>query len=278
LKKILFFSILPALLVAGSIKYGFSKLDTSSSYKVTSKDGILSAKLNFPAKYKTFFISYCSLYKGFEYKLLVSKLYNSSIKTGSDYDWRYDKVTVFSYSKDKLNSLVDYGFQISKDYNKKIKLLLGYNYKETSHTWIDTYQTTTKTNNTIFIKDKTLHFQEKFYTFFIGSDFRTKLFDKVSCVLSPKLLLSYIDTKDEHILRDFFVTQNFRSIGYEIDVSLLYNISKNNKINIFYRDKKLTKSHIKMKYHDRDDYVFQTLPSSYRYKENSLSLSIIHTF
>ncbi len=214
--KIVFIAIFPAVLFAGSIELLVKNHNGNSSYIVESTTQNLKAKLIFPFEFNTLDVVYNHNFNFFDIKINSSFVLNDKITTGKDYDWQNDNLTVFSTSDNKIDKYTDFGLEISKDIWNNLRVLAGFNYKTLDMHWSNTYQEDFINDATTYIPGETLKYQQKFYQYSLGLNYKNEIYKDILIELEPSLVYASIESKDTHVLRSFYTLQNSQAFGYEL--------------------------------------------------------------
>jgi len=232
IRKLSFF-LLPTILIAGNIDISIKNNNGQSSYIVNSNNAQnLKSKLIFPFNYNTVDIAYQRPFKYFKLGFYSSFLVNSRTRNGEDYDWQNNNLTVYSKSDSVIDTYNNVGLVLTKNAFKDIDIFTKFNYQNLDMYWVNTHQKDYVKNKNEYISENTLKFQQEFYIYSLGIKYQKYIFKKVFFELTPLLNYSYINTKDTHILRDFYTIQNANAFGYEINCKLSYNITIKSKLKI----------------------------------------------
>ncbi len=124
----------------------------------------------------------------------------------------------------------------------------------------------------------TLKYQQKFYQYNLGLNYKLKLYKNISIELEPSLVYALIKAKDTHISRNFHTLQNSKAFGYLVKLNTIYKINNNSKIKLSLNHKQLKDKSVDMDYYNILNQRYLTLPSSYRYKNSSIGLSYVFSF
>jgi hypothetical protein len=279
MKKLFFVFISPVIISAGNIDLSFKNHKGQSSYTVhsnNSKD--IKSKLVFPFNYKSIDLGYQQKSKYIGISLNSSFLLNAKTEMGKDYDWQYNKPTVYSQSENKIDKAYDISISLNINVSKNLKIFTKFNYKVLDMHWENTYQEDYEKDKNEYIDGKTLKFQQEFYKYNFGLNYRNKISKNISLVLKPSFVYAYINTKDTHILRDFYTIQHANAFGYEINSALRYNLTKKStlKISITYID--IEDKDTVMGYYNKLNKIYASHPSSYNYKDTIVGIHYNYSF
>ncbi|WP_428746140.1 hypothetical protein [Sulfurimonas sp.] len=264
---------------ADSVAIFLEDQSSESSYIVKAPEFQLESKLIFPKHFNTLGISYNYSYLDYDFAISTHFLLHSSDQKGEDFDWKNGELTVYSSSTDILDSYQHYKFQISKKISPEFSLTAAFVYKDTQEHWSNTKQQNYITDTTSQLTETTLQFSQTFYTYLLGMTYSKKLFSEFSVHFNPSFTYSYIDTKDVHIVRNFYVFQNAQAFGYDLKLLLQKKLTENSTLGL-----NLQYSNVKDKQTDMSYYYissgnhFATYPSSYQYNDFKLGLNYMYTF
>lgn len=276
--KVFFITILPAVLFAGDIELWVKNNDGDSSYIVESPDQNLKAKLIFPFDFNTLDVVYTHKFNLFDIKVNAAFVLNDKTTTGKDYDWHNDNLTVFSNSDNKIDKYTDFGLEVSKDIWNKLRALVGFNYKKIDMYWSNTYQEDLINDSTSSIQGETLKYQQKFYQYSLGLNYKNEIYHDIVIELEPSLVYASIESKDTHILRSFYTLQNSQAFGYALLCNTSYRLNQNSKIKLSLSYEKLKDNDVDMDYHNLLGLKYLTLPSSYKYSNRAIGIGYIFSF
>ncbi len=270
--------IFPVIIFAGSINLSLKNHNGQSSYIVQSPSQNLKSELIFPFKFNSIDIDYNHSFKYFDITLNSSFFLNDKTTTGKDYDWHNNNLTVFSESDNEIDKYYDLGLTVSKNIYNNTNLFIGFNYKVLDMHWSDTYQEDYVKDKNEYISGRTLKFQQEFFIYSVGIDYNYNISNKIIFNLKPIVMYAFINTKDTHILRDFYTIQNTQSIGYEIPLSLIYKLTFNSNVTISYKYSSLEDKDVDMDYYNSLNEKFSSFPSSYKYKNSIVGISYSYNF
>lgn len=277
-RKLLFF-LLPAMLVAGNIDLSIKNNNGQSSYIVNSNNSQnLKSKLTFPFNYNTVDLEYQHSFKYFKVGFSSSFLINSQTPKGEDYDWQNNNQTVYSKSDNTIEKYNNFGLELAKNIFKGIDIFTKFNYQNLDMQWTNTYQEDYVKDKNEYVAGNTLKFQQEFYRYNLGIKYKKNILKKVSFELNPSLNYAYINTKDTHVLRDFYTIQNAKAFGYEINCKLGYSITKKSKIKISLNYMNLEDNNVVMDYYNRLNEKYSSYPSSYTYENTAIGIHYNYYF
>ena len=279
MKKIILVFLFPAILIAGNIDLSFKKNNGQSSYTVNSNNfQNLKSELIFPFNYNSIDLEYEHQLKYLYININSSFLLNSKVEKGEDYDWQNNSLTVYSLSDNKINKYYNIGIILNKNIIYNIDLFAKFNYKILDMYWSKTYQEDYIKNNSEYILGNTLKFQQEFYKYHLGLSYKNDLSKNISLILKPSLVFAYINTKDTHILRDFYTVQNVKAFGYETSCELRYKLTtkSNLKISIAYIN--IEDKNTDMDYYNILNEKYLSYPSSYNYKNTTIGIHYNYSF
>ena len=271
--------LLPAMLVAGNIDLSIKTNNGQSSYIVNSNNSQnLKSKLIFPFNYNTVDIEYKHPFKYFKVGFYSSFLINSQTTNGEDYDWQNNNPTVYSKSDNTIDKYNNVGLVLTKNIFKDIDIFTKFNYQNLDMYWINTYQKDYVKNKNEYISGNTLKFEQEFYIYSLGIKYKKNILKRVFFELNPSLNYSYINTKDTHILRDFYTIQNIKAFGYEINCKLIYNITTNSKFKLSLNYIHIEDKNVNMEYYNNLNGKYASYPSSYIYKNTTIGIHYNYNF
>lgn len=276
MKRILILSLLSLSLFSQEIDFSIMKNKGFSTYTVESPSNNLKAKLDFPFEFSSAELKYSRDLGA--YKLLISGsfLLNNTNTVGKDSDWKNENLTVYSESKNEVDEFFEYKIKISKELFTDTDIFTNFKYKKLDYIWSDTYEKDYVANSTSNIVGNNLTFEEDFYQFNIGLDYRkkTELFE---IILIPSIGYSFIQTKDTHILRNFYSTQDINALTYSFNMQVTYRLSRNSKVGLLFNYEKIKDNKTDMKYYNSIG-NYMTLPSSFEYENKQFGLNYIYSF
>ena len=265
------YCILPATLLAGSININSSYHNGSSSYTVKNKN--IKSELKFPFSFNSIGMEYFTNFKNLKIGISYNTLLNYNSKKGEDFDWKDNNLTIYSNSKNNVKKFENIELLISKRLYLNFDIFATFNYTDLEFDWYDTNQVDYLLNKKSHTGGKTLKFRQEFYKYSLGIQYKNHINKKMLLILNPSLTYAYINTKDSHILRGFYTTQNFNTLGYDFSTILIYKINKRSNLKISYKYEKLSKDNTDMSYYNNSNYKFNMLPSSYKYNQNKFKIS-----
>jgi len=279
MKRLFLIFTFPAILIAGNIDLSLKKNKGQSSYIVSSSNfQNLKSKLIFPFNYNSFDFEYGDKLKDFNISISLSFLLNSKVKKGEDYDWHNSNLTVYSHSNNKIDKYYSIGIMLNKNIFYNIDFFAKFNYKILDMYWSNTYQEDYIKNNNEYIMSNTLKFQQKFYKYYLGFSYKNNFFKNISFLLKPSLVFAYVNTKDTHILRDFYATQNAKTFGYAINSELKYRLTMKSNLKISIAYIKIEDKSVNMDYYNKLNEKYLSYPSSYYYKNSAIGIHYSYNF
>lgn len=123
-----------------------------------------------------------------------------------------------------------------------------------------------------------MRFSQIFYTSSLGFSYEDSVSKNIYLKMKPALVYAHVHTKDKHLLRDFYTTQEFQTYGYEVHFSLSYMLSDKSKIAISYNYHKIVEKNTAMNYYNIFKQNYLTYPSSYKYTSRILTLGYSYKF
>lgn len=276
--KIKLVLIFPVALAAGNLGLEFENNSGESSYIVESVAQDLKAKLIFPFKYYSANFSYEHEFSFFNIKLITSFLLKNKKTIGEDYDWLNNNLTVFSTSTNKIDNYSGYTIEISKKIKNHFTIITSFTYKLLSLYWQNTTEQDFIKNKTTTIEGTTLKYQQKIYQYNLGLLYKNIFTEKLSIELNPFLEYALIDSKDTHILRDFYTKQISNTYGYKLILNTTYKINNRVKVVLSGKYTYLKDTNTKMDYFNALDEKYLTLPSSFIYKNRSIGIGFFIQF
>ena len=273
LNRLATFILFPALSIAGNISCGLQYENSKSSYSVQEQANHLKSKLIFPTEIQTLRLSYSKQYKNLSFSFGTKILIQTKNQKGKDYDWKDNKLTVYSYSQDKITEYKNYFLDLNYLLNRNFKIHTSLLYEKNLHHWFNTKQTNFITNTSTTFNKDTLIFMQETYQCFLGLTYTQTLTKKFSYEFTPSFLIAYIQTKDQHILRDFYVTQYAQAYGYNLNLLFNYKLFKNSNFLLITTYKSFKDSNTPMNYFfGFSNEKFKSLPSSYNHKSFTSTL------
>ena len=279
MKKLFLVFLSPAILVAGDIDVSLKNSSGESSYIVSSNNfQNLKSKLIFPFNYNSVDLEFEHKLKCFNININLSFLLSSKVTKGEDYDWQNGNLTVYSQSDNKIDEYHNIDIILNKNIFYDIDLFAKFNYKILDMYWRDTYQEDYIKNSSEYVLGNTLKFQQEFYKYHLGLSYKNDLYKNISLILKPSLVFAYINTKDTHILRDFYTVQNAKAFGYETSCELRYKLTtkSNLKISIAYIN--IEDKNTDMDYYNQLNEKYLSYPSSYNYKNTTVGIHYNYSF
>lgn len=279
MNKILVFFLLPALLNAGNIDLSLKYHSGYAYYTVESTDiQNLKSKLVFPFRYKTFDIKYEYPFKIFNISLYTSFLIDSKTTKGEDFDWKNKNLTVYSNSDDLIDKYNSVSLKLDKQIFKNFSFFAKVDYKKLNSCWKNTSQTDFISHTKEHVNKNSLIFKQKFYMYNFGINYKKNVFEKLSFEFNPSLVYSCVDTKDIHILRNFYTTQNIRTFSYKFNFKLNYYINRKSKIKVSFSHLRIKDDNINMDYYNLLNEKYLSYPSSYIYRNNIIGIHYEYYF
>jgi len=273
------FLIFSASLFAGKIDISYLYNSGKSTYKVWSDNTQnLQSKLLFPVDFATLRVRYTHTYRSLSFTIYSSVLLYKKTTDGEDFDWQNDTLTVYSSSDNIIENYYDGGVTCKKNFLPSFALFAKFHYQMLKSSWYNTQQEDYVKNSSSFLNTKTLTFQQEFFQYHFGLDYTTNISKKISFSLLPSVVYAFINTKDTHLLREFYTKQKIQSLGYEWSIKTHYILDKNLGINIAFSYISLKDSQVDMHYYNAYYGKYLTYPSSYKYTNKSLSFGIYYTF
>ena len=278
MKKIFLF-LFSAILFAGNIDISLKNNSGKSSYIVSSNNSQnLKSKLIFPFDYNSLDLEYEHKLKYFNINLNLSFLLNSKVKRGKDYDWQNNTLTVYSQSNNKIDKYYSIGIMLNKNIYDEIDFFIKFNYKILDMYWSNTYQENYVKNTKEYILGNTLTFQQKFYEYYLGLGYKHNLFKNTSLMLKPSLVFAYVNTKDIHILRNFYTIQNAKAFGYAIDSKIEYKLTMKSSLKISVTYINVKDENVAMNYYNIFNEKYLSYPSSYHYENTTIGIHYNYSF
>ncbi len=278
MRKLLFVTIFPAMLLAGNVGIVLENHKGESSYKVESPTQNLESKLYFPFELNTLGLFYSTDVYGFNILLRTDFMLNSKTTTGKDYDWYNNNLTVFSTSDNKIDKFNSYSIAVSKELFQKLNLTSRILHKNMDMFWSNTIEQDFVQNKTSTNENLSLEYQQDFYQLNLGLNYEISILDYLQLELEPSFIYAYIEAKDSHILRNFYTTQYSNAFGYGLKANISKQITDSSKISINFEYETYSDNDTKMYYYNSVHENYLTLPSSYKYKNSSIGLSYVYMF
>ncbi|MEN8194642.1 MAG: hypothetical protein ABFS12_17610 [Bacteroidota bacterium] len=276
--RVIFITLFPAILFAGNIELSIKDHNGNSSYIVESPSQNLKAKLIFPFEFNALDVVYNHKFTFFDIKVNSSFVLNDKTTTGKDYDWHNDNLTVFSTSDNKIDKYTDFGLEISKDIWNNLRALAGFNYKTFDFHWSNTYQEDFINDSTSNIQGETLKYQQTFYQYNLGLNYKNEIYKDILIELEPALIYAFIESKDTHVLRSFYTLQKSQAFGYTFQCNANYKLTQNSKIKLSLNYEMLKDKNVDMDYYNLLGSKYLTYPSSYRYENRTIGIGYIFSF
>jgi len=250
-----------------------------SSYTVhTPSTPTLSSKLIFPLHFYSIGTQYSTQLSDCTLSIGGALLLHSPIEKGEDYDWKEQRLTVYSHSNNQVAHYQEFYLLLQKPYTTSLQWRTKLHYQKIDTHWSQTQQTDYIKEEERTINKETLHFQQHLYSLYFGVDYTKILSSKTTYTISPSLVYSYITTKDSHLLRGFYTQQAFGTLGYHIEAQIQYHFNPSSTCKFTLKHTKLTKDSTPMDYYNRFDEQYLSYPSSYHYKQTTLTLSYLYSF
>lgn len=198
---------------------------------------------------------------------------------GEDFDWKNDELTVYSASKDKLESYRHYKLSISKNLFSNFSITGSFIYRDTREHWSDTKQVNYVTETTTQLSGKTLEYAQTFYQYSLGVEYSKKFLKTFRVRVNPSFVYGYVDTKDTHVSRDFYVIQNCHAFGYSFQGSVEKELTKHSVIGLSIDYMNIEDKKTDMYYYTAFSHeLFATYPSSYQYKDFNFGINYRYKF
>jgi hypothetical protein len=270
--------IFPVILFAGNIIFGLTKHDGQSSY-IVHNDLNLKSKLKFPFKLYSLDIGYDFNYNNlYNFSCGLSTDIKSEDTIGKDYDWKNNNLTVFSKSTNKLDNYYKISTKISKKLYPNIDIFFSFSYQILNVYWQDTYQYDYIKDHNSKILKKTLSYKQNFYIYNLGINYNKSISNKFQINISPSLLYVFINTKDSHLLRNFYTIANTQAKGYGLFSAINYNLSSVLSMQLFIKNIYFKDTNVDMDYYDNFNKKYLTFPSSYTFHDNRLGIRNIYLY
>jgi len=271
--------LFPAILFAGSIDLSLKNNIGKSLYTVSSNNfQNLKSKLIFPFNYSSLDLEYEHKLNHFNINISLSFLLNSKVEKGEDYDWQNNTLTVYSQSNNKIDKYYSIGVMLNKNLNNELDFFLKFNYNILDMYWSNTYQEDYIKNNKEYILGNTLKFQQKFYEYYLGLGYRHNISKNTYLKLKPSLVFAYVNTKDTHILRNFYTIQNAKAFGYEIGFELNYKLTVKSYLKISISHLNIKDKNVEMSYYNSLNEKYLSYPSSYHYENTTIGIHYNYNF
>ena len=271
--------LFPAILFAGSIDLSLKNNIGKSLYTVSSNNfQNLKSKLIFPFNYSSLDLEYEHKLNHFNINIILSFLLNSKVEKGEDYDWQNNTLTVYSQSNNKIDKYYSIGVMLNKNLNNELDFFLKFNYNILDMYWSNTYQEDYIKNNKEYILGNTLKFQQKFYEYYLGLGYRHNISKNTYLKLKPSLVFAYVNTKDTHILRNFYTIQNAKAFGYEIGFELNYKLTVKSYLKISISHLNIKDKNVEMSYYNSLNEKYLSYPSSYHYENTTIGIHYNYSF
>jgi len=280
MKVILLVFIFPAIIFAGNFSISFKNHYGKFFYTVKSNNfQNLKSKLEFPFNFDTINLEYKYKIKYFNTTVNKSILLNNKIKIGKDFDWKGDKLTVYSTSDCTVEKYYNTSIKIDKDLNKYINnIFIKFNYKVLNMNWKNTYQEDYIKKSKKYINDNSLKFEQNFYEYSLGLNYSNNISNNLKFEITPSIINEYIKTKDIHLLRNFYTIQHINTIAYNIKLRVNYIFIKKSNFIISFDYKKLKNKTTNMNYYNILNEKYTSFPSSYMYQESIFGIYYKYTF
>lgn len=270
---------LPVVITAGSINISLENHNGKSSYTVENAgNSYLKSELTFPFHFYSINLDYEHNFNNFDINVYSSFLLNNKTTTAEDSDWKNDKLTVYSQSDNTLDTYYNLGLTVSKDMYKNISLFSTLEYQKLNMSWSNTLQIDYVKDETTYHQANTLEYDQDFYQYKLGLKYKKNLSKDVSFSIAPSGIYAFINTKDIHILRDFYTKQNIQTFGYELDVNLKYKLTKASDIYFSANYINIEDKSTSMDYYNVLDEKYASYQSSYSYNNTILSFGYSYFF
>ncbi len=278
LNKIIF-TIFPALLVAGNIDLSLENYNGESSYIVEKPELALKSKLDFPFKFNTIGILAQTDILDFDIYMKSNFILNSKSTIGKDYDWQNNDLTVLSNSNNQIDKFRDFTIGINKNLTDNLKLTNKLNYNHFDISWKDTIQENFITGRITRINNETLKYEQDILKYNLGLNYRIDLLKDLSLNIEPSLIYAYIDSKDSHLMRNFYTTQYSNAIGFGGKTTLKHKITENFEYDFFFNYEEFKDKSTNMNYYNEiNNNLYATLPASFEYKNQILGFTIRYKY
>lgn len=276
MRKIKLLLLTPAILIAGEIDLSTIYNKGQSTYIVQLPSQGLKSKLDFPFKFYSGNIKYKHSFELFDFAISASTILDDNSQVGKDYDWQNDNLTVYSESQNSVDNYYEINFELSKEIINKLRLFTSFKYSQLDYIWRNTNEIDYVSNTNSFAQGNTLTYEQEFYQYNLGVSYEA-VFNDIKINFIPSIIYSNVKTKDTHILRNFYTTQDTDAFGYSIKGNLTYKINNNSSFGIFYEYEKLKDNNVEMKYFNNLG-NYMSLPSSYKFKNSKLGIKYIYSF
>lgn len=277
MRQIKLLILLPAIIVAGEVDIKLLHNSGKSTYSVIEPKNNLKATLDFPIKFYSTSIEYKQRLKNYNITIGTSFLLKDSRSLGEDFDWQNESLTVYSNSENKVNNFYDIYVSVERSLFDNFSIIGGFKHSKLDFDWYNTDSTNYVNNTKTFINGKTLSFNQKINQINIGIKYKNR-FNAISLSLIPSLVLSNIENKDTHILRNFYTKQNTNLFGFNIKSNLSYIINEKSSLGFFVEYEKLNETSTDMKYYTSTLGNYQTLDSSFEVEHKKFGLQYGYKF
>lgn len=271
--KFVFLATFSSIILAEDVAIFFDQHQGKSSYAVESLDKTLKSELLFPFKLNAIGLSFGNQYHDFDYTIKAAALADGSITTGKDYDWQNNNLTVFSTSNTKIDRFYQLGLELSKNIDSNISVVANAEYRQLNLSWLDTRQQDFVTDTLLQLKGETLQYQQKFYQLNLGLNYQYSLGNNFDINFKPELIAARIQSKDLHLLRDFYTLQKNTAIGYGLGLRLDKTLENNHIISAIFDYENYQDKDNKLHYYNTNSgRNYRTLPASYQYNNRIFSI------
>lgn len=277
--KVILLLFSPVIIIAsGEAEIQFSHHSGTSGYSVKHDKLQLESQLDFPFTFKTIDAMYHYPIGSSTMTLSSSFLLFSNTETSQDYDWKKNQMTVFSTSQNHVDRYVDFGLGITRDITDNIELFNQFHYKTLDFYWQDTNQMDYVKDQTSYIADKSLEYQQTFYEYLLGVNYQFTFSKDVLFELSSSLSYRVATLTDRHILRGFYTVQHLRTFGYNVAFSGNYHVTDESSIVLALEYKRFADHSLNMNYYNQMDESYMILPSSYRFESTMIGVGYRFSF
>ena len=92
------------------------------------------------------------------------------------------------------------------------------------------------------------------------------------------MIYTFINTKDTHILRNFYTIQNIKTFGYELAFDVTYKITYKSNIILSLKHVDIADKDINMDYYNKLNEKYLSYPSSHNYKNTIIGIGYMYNF
>lgn len=240
-----------------------------SSYIVES--GNLESKLDFPFKFQAVGAGFNKTHQDIHYTFKLSKLANSLVTTGEDYDWENNRLNLFSNSNSKVEDFFHVGLEASKNITERSAIFVNAQYSSLDLLWSDTKQQNYVTNQLTTFTGDTLSYEQEFYQLNLGVSYQYPLSNDISLNLKPSIIFAYVESTDKHLLRNFYTVQDNLARGYGIGATLVKSMDKDSTLSLSVNKESYKDRHNKMHYY-QPFIPSYSLPASYKHNTQKIEI------